>query len=157
MRKNYISKLDAENDLLNFPKKKLKFNQKTKPKKRKSLNEPKSAIKKIIDGNKKASIWKSMSDEGLFFILTIVNTILFNDFGFSYRLATATQNKVTTGRLFKSNCMRFGSLSRIKLFQHALEEGGEVIENFKLLAEAISSIKESLKIYEVSDQQNVQD
>ena len=32
-----------------------------------------------------------------------------------------------------------------------------MIENFKLLAEAISSIKDSLKIYEVSDLENVQD
>ena len=71
-----------------------------------------------------------MSDEGLFFILTAANTLLCNDLDYSYKIASATINHVAVGRLFKCNVTRFHSLSCIKLFQHALDEGGDPIENF---------------------------
>ena len=58
---------------------------------------------------------------------------------------------MAVGRLFKSNVARFRSLSCIKLFKHALEENGDVIENFKLLIEAITAIKESFTLYEAND------
>ena len=61
-----------------------------------------------------------MRDEELFYILTIVNMILNNDFGLSHSVVERTQNKDTVGYLFKSNCKRFSSLNNIKSFEHAL-------------------------------------
>ena len=34
--------------------------------------------------------WEPMTDEGLFFILTAANTLLCNDLGYSYKIASAT-------------------------------------------------------------------
>lgn len=81
-----------------------------------------------------------MTDEGLFFILTVANTLLCNDFDQSYKIASATHSAAVNNRLFESNVTRFHSLSCIKLFQHALDEGGALIDNFQILIEAIEAV-----------------
>ena len=65
---------------------------------------------------KKMGVWTSMSTEGMFFILTTVNALLINDYGFSYRIASSTLNHVAVSRLFKSNIHRILSLNCIQLF-----------------------------------------
>ena len=54
MRRNEISRLDAQNDLFYFPKRKVKLNQKKKNKKQRRFSDDK--LKQMI-GNKKPSIW----------------------------------------------------------------------------------------------------
>ena len=57
-----------------------------------------------------------MSDYGLFFIMTIANTILSNDCGFSYKIVQDSKHSEDTGRLFESNNKRLGSLASLFLF-----------------------------------------
>ena len=85
-----------------------------------------------------------MTHEGLFFILTAANTLLCNDLGYSYKIASATSFSVAVNRLFTSNITRFHSLSCMKLYQHAVTEGGDPIDNLKLLLEAIQAVYESM-------------
>ena len=42
------------------------------------------------DENIPTDSWEPMTDEGLFFILTAANTLLCNDLGYSYKIASAT-------------------------------------------------------------------
>ena len=91
-----------------------------------------------------------MSDEGKFFILTVVNTLLCDDFGFAYKIASATESKYVAGRLFKSNITRLRSLCSIKMFQHGLDDGGDIMDNWKLLKEAIKAVTESNESFEAN-------
>ena len=94
-------------------------------------------------------VWPPMSDYGLFFILTIANTILTNDCGLSHKIVQDSKHREETGRLFKSNSKRLGSLASLMLFSHKNELGdGEVIENLKFLVEAIDLIREAKDLFE---------
>ena len=54
----------------------------------------------------------------MFFIMSIANTILSDDCGFSYKIVHDSQHSEYTGRLFEGNSKRLASLASLLLFQH---------------------------------------
>ena len=83
---------EKSNELDNVPKRPIQLVNPNNGKRKKS---PKKNIKGNPKSNKTDESvptegWEPMTDEGLFFILTAANTLLCNDLGYSYKIASAT-------------------------------------------------------------------
>lgn len=87
-----------------------------------------------------------MSSQGLFFLLLAANLYLQSEFEMCYEMSGSEQRPMTVSTLFLCNIGRFRSLTCIKLFEHAVEEG-ECMKNFSFLVEAITQVKKSLELY----------
>lgn len=99
-----------------------------------------------IELNSRKVMLRPMSNQGLFFLLLAANLYLQSDFDLCYELSGSEQHPVALSRLFHCNIIRFRSLSCIKLFEHAADEG-EYKANFSFLVEAITSVIKSLELY----------
>lgn len=78
-------------------------------------------------------------------------TFLTNDFEYSLRIASTDLSYFANTSLFEGNVLRFRALAAFKLFDHALQEEGDLVQNFHLLIQAIESLQNAMNIYEGKD------
>ena len=89
-----------------------------------------------------------MSTAGNFIILIVADTFLCNDFEYSLRISQQDFSFVCSDSLFEGNMLRFRALASMKLFEYAINQGGDRVINFYLLAQALQSLSNAFQIYD---------